>query len=105
MKSTKIEKMVILTMSLYLLSTNNTFAVVDGIGMAYTSYIRPILVSLVVLTFIVTGLLNIKEFRKGGDAQKEVFIHCIMMAIYPGAILALAEAVKAIMAMFTTSLN
>lgn len=73
--------------------------------MAYTSYIRPILVSLVVLTFIVTGLLNIKEFRKGGDAQKEVFIHCIMMAVYPGAILALAEAVKAIMAMFTTSLQ
>ncbi|MHC1705804.1 MAG: hypothetical protein AB9846_18025 [Tenuifilaceae bacterium] len=104
MKTTKIEKVAMLTMSFYLLSTCKTYAAIDGIGMAYTMYIRPILVSLVVLTFIVTGLLNIKEFRKGGDAQKEVFIHCIMMAVYPGAILALAEAVKAIMAMFTTSL-
>lgn len=104
MKSTKTEKVAMLTLCLYLLSTYNTYAAIDGIGMAYTSYIRPILVSIVVLTFIVSGLLNIKEFTKGGDAQKEVFIHSIMMAVYPGAILALAEAVKAIMAMFTTSL-
>lgn len=104
MKREKFEKVAMLTLLAFFLSTQNTFAAADGIGMAYTMYIRPILVSLVVLVFIVTGLINIKDFRKGGDAQKEAFIHAIMMAVYPAAILALAEAVRAIMAMFTGSL-
>jgi hypothetical protein len=104
MKTKKNEKVALLLMAIYMLNTLNIFAASDAIGTAYSIYIRPILISIVVLTFIVTSLFHIGDFRKGGDAAKDAFIHCVMMAVYPGAVLALAEAVKAIMAMFATTL-
>ncbi len=103
---TKIEKAVMLTMMFYFLSTVESYAAnVSAFDTFYSTYVRPMLIALVVLVFVVVGLMNITEFRKGGDSQKEAFIHCVMMAVYPAAVLALAEAVKAIMKLFTSSLS
>jgi hypothetical protein len=99
----QLQKVISLTLYLFLLGTEFGYSQA-AINTVYVSYIRPILVSIVVLVFIVTALININEFRKGGDAQKDAFINCIIMAVYPGVVLALAEAVKAIMAMFTAGL-
>ena len=63
----------------------------------YTSYIRPALIGLVFVVFVVTGLLKYADFIKGGDYAKEAFFSCVKMALYPAFVLGLAEGLKALL--------
>lgn len=105
MQTKKCEKVAQLVIALFMLNTITIFAATDAISTVYGTYIRPIMISIVVLFFIVTSLFHISDFRKGGDAAKDAFIHCILMAVYPAVVLGLAEAVILIMGMFSTNLS
>ena len=107
MKSTRNEKNAQLIVALLVISTFSASAegFTGQLATVYTSYIRPALIAITVLTFIITGLFNIQEFKEGGKAAKDAFIHCLLMAIYPGAVLGLSEAVKAIMGALGTTLT
>jgi hypothetical protein len=106
MKITKSERAVQLIVGLYALNTVDVLAdAASSINSVYSTNIRPILIIIVVLFFVVTALFHIADFRKGGEAAKEAFIHCVMMAVYPGVVLGLAEAIKALMNAFGTTLT
>ncbi|MDP4186546.1 MAG: hypothetical protein Q8907_00060 [Bacteroidota bacterium] len=62
----------------------------------YTQYIRPALIALVFVVFVVTGILKYSDFIKGGEYAKEAFFSCVKMAVYPAFVLGIAEAVKAL---------
>ena len=106
-QSTKREKVLLVLMAMYVLINSSIQAQQMGtnINTFYATYIRTGLIALVVLFFIITALFHIQDFKDGGKAAKDAFIHCLLMAVYPAVVLGLAEAVHAIMQGMASSIN
>ena len=93
------KKKIFTVVALTALATANTFAQSSFTGTMdtmYSTYVRPALISLVFIVFVVTGLLKYSDFIKGGDFAKEAFFSCVKMALYPAFVLGLAEGLKAL---------
>ena len=68
--------------------------VTTTINTLYTSYIRPALIVIVFVVFVVTGIIKYSDFIEGGQAAKQAFFSCMKMALYPFVVLAIAEGLR-----------
>jgi hypothetical protein len=81
------------------MATANTMAqsaVTGSFETMYSGYIRPALISLVFIVFVVTGIFKFSDFRKGGEYAKKSFFSCVRMSLYTAFVLAVAESINLI---------
>lgn len=92
-------KRILTIVALSAIASANIFAqdFTGQINNVYTSYVRPSLLAIVFIVFVVTGLLNYSDFIKGGDHAKHAFFSCVKMALYPAFVLGLAEGLRVIL--------
>jgi hypothetical protein len=65
--------------------------VAEKLDSAYTSYGRPILISLCILFIIWGGIANMNDIRAGGEQAKKAIGSFLMLVIWPVIILGIAE--------------
>lgn len=65
--------------------------VAEKLDSAYTSYGRPILISLCILFIIFGGIANMNDIRAGGEQAKKAIGSFFMLVIWPVMILGIAE--------------
>lgn len=77
---------------------SGTFAdtVSSQIDNIYSTYVKPISLSLVVLFILIGGVANIGEIRQGGEAAKKGFMSWGLMALYGVIIFVVCAGLKGI---------
>lgn len=65
--------------------------VADKLDNAYTTYGKPILISLCIIFIIYGGLANMNDIRAGGEQAKKAIGSFFMLVIWPIILLGIAE--------------
>ncbi len=66
----------------------------EKIDNVYTTYGRPVLISLCVIFIVVGGIANMSDIRAGGEQAKKAALSWGMLVLWPVIIFAVAEIAK-----------